>query len=49
MMNPLIVPLKVLKGHLIKESLGVLEAFWHPTEPWIVSVGADGVGKLWCC
>lgn len=49
MMNPLIVPLKVLKGHLIKESLGVLQAFWHPSEPWIVSVGADGVGKLWCC
>ena len=48
MTEPLIVPLKVLRGHEIKESLGVLEARWHPKEPWIVSVGADGVGRLWC-
>jgi ribosome biogenesis protein ERB1 len=46
--NPLIVPLKVLRGHDIKEGLGVLEAKWHPREPWVVSVGADGVGRLWC-
>ena len=46
--NPLIVPLKVLKGHEIKEGLGVLEAKWHPREPWVVSVGADGNGRLWC-
>ncbi|ORY81831.1 NUC169 domain-domain-containing protein [Leucosporidium creatinivorum] len=46
--NPLIVPLKVLKGHEIKDSLGVLDAKWHPREPWVVSVGADGMGRLWC-
>ncbi|GAA5986015.1 hypothetical protein JCM5350_005497 [Sporobolomyces pararoseus] len=46
--NPLIVPLKVLKGHSVTESLGVLDAKWHPREPWVVSVGADGVGRLWC-
>ncbi|KAM0791153.1 hypothetical protein ACM66B_005638 [Microbotryomycetes sp. NB124-2] len=47
--NPLIVPLKVLRdGHQVKDSLGVLDAKWHPTEPWIVSVGADGMGRLWC-
>lgn len=46
--NPLIVPLKVLKGHAIKDGLGVLEAKWHPREPWVVSVAADGVGRLWC-
>ncbi|GAA6060488.1 hypothetical protein JCM10212_007119 [Sporobolomyces blumeae] len=45
--NPLIVPLKVLKGHSVTESLGVLDAKWHPREPWVVSVGADGVGRLW--
>ncbi|GAA97945.1 uncharacterized protein L969DRAFT_19282 [Mixia osmundae IAM 14324] len=45
--NPLIVPLKVLRGHGIKDGLGVLEAKWHPKEPWIASVGADGVGRLW--
>lgn len=46
--NPLIVPLKVLRGHEIKDSLGVLDVKWHPKEPWVVSVGADGVGRLWC-
>ncbi|BGO91429.1 hypothetical protein NBRC10512_003089 [Rhodotorula toruloides] len=46
--NPLIVPLKVLRGHDIKDSLGVLDVKWHPKEPWVVSVGADGVGRLWC-
>lgn len=49
MMNALIVPLKLLKSaHTIQNSLGVLDAKWHPTEPWIVSVGADGIGRLWC-
>ncbi|GAA6034052.1 hypothetical protein JCM8097_000668 [Rhodosporidiobolus ruineniae] len=46
--NPLIVPLKVLKGHDVADSLGVLGVVWHPREPWCVSVGADGVGRLWC-
>ncbi|BGP16275.1 hypothetical protein JCM10213_007719 [Rhodosporidiobolus nylandii] len=46
--NPLIVPLKRLVGHDIKDSLGVLDIKWHPREPWCVSVGADGVGRLWC-
>ncbi|GAA5909660.1 hypothetical protein JCM6882_008457 [Rhodosporidiobolus microsporus] len=46
--NPLIVPLKVLKGHDVTESLGVLDVKWHPREAWCVSVGADGIGRLWC-
>ncbi|KAH8926717.1 BOP1NT-domain-containing protein [Atractiella rhizophila] len=45
--NPLIVPLKILHGHEPREGLGVLDARWHPREPWLVSVGADGIGKLW--
>lgn len=45
--NPLIVPLKVLRGHQITEGLGVLDANFHPREPWIVSAGADGTAKLW--
>lgn len=45
--EPLIVPVKILRGHIIKDSLGVLQAKWHPKEPWIVSVGADGVARLW--
>ncbi|GAA5857566.1 hypothetical protein JCM9279_002515 [Rhodotorula babjevae] len=46
--NPLLVPLKVLRGHNVTDSLGVLDVKWHPREPWCVSVGADGVGRLWC-
>ena len=45
--NPLIVPLKVLRGHAIIEGLGVLDAKFHPKEPWIVSAGADGTARLW--
>ncbi|GAA6019946.1 hypothetical protein JCM10207_003346 [Rhodosporidiobolus poonsookiae] len=45
--NPLLVPLKVLKGHDVTDSLGVLDVRWHPREAWCVSVGADGVGRLW--
>jgi len=45
--NPLIVPLKVLRGHGIVEGLGVLDAKFHPKEPWIVSAGADGTARLW--
>jgi ribosome biogenesis protein ERB1 len=45
--EPLIVPVKVLKGHEVTGALGVLQAKWHPKEPWIASVGSDGVGRLW--
>jgi WD40 repeat protein len=46
--NPLIVPLKVLRGHAkTSEGLGVLDAVFHPTQPWLFSCGADGTIKLW--
>jgi ribosome biogenesis protein ERB1 len=55
--NPVIVPLKVLKGHRVVESLGidpseradvgVLEVEWHPRLAWLVSAGADGKAILW--
>eukprot|EP00828_Plagiopyla_frontata_P030545 TRINITY_DN3983_c0_g1_i4.p1 TRINITY_DN3983_c0_g1~~TRINITY_DN3983_c0_g1_i4.p1 ORF type:complete len:270 (-),score=27.45 TRINITY_DN3983_c0_g1_i4:126-842(-) len=45
--NPLIVPLKVLKGHTIKNELGVLDIVFHPTQPWIFSAGADHKLILW--
>jgi ribosome biogenesis protein ERB1 len=47
MENPTIVPLKVLKGHSVVESLGVMDMDWHPREPWLVSAGADGTCRLW--
>ncbi|CAN6653485.1 ribosome biogenesis protein Erb1p [Trichomonascus vanleenenianus] len=45
--NPLLVPLKVLKGHQVKSSLGVLSVAWHPKEAWLFSAGADGTARLW--
>ena len=56
--NPVIVPLKVLKGHRIVDSLGmrsqatlltlgVLGVEWHPRLAWLISAGADGKAILW--
>lgn len=47
MKNPLLVPLKILKGHEITNSLGVLATVWHPKEAWLFSAGADGTARLW--
>ncbi|KAL0093340.1 NUC169 domain-containing protein [Phycomyces blakesleeanus] len=45
--NPLIVPVKILRGHTEKDGLGVLNIEFHPTQPWIFSSGADGSLRLW--
>lgn len=42
MRNPLVVPVKILKGHTIRNRLGVLSLSFHPTQPWLFSGGADG-------
>lgn len=47
MKNPLLVPLKILKGHEITSNLGVLATIWHPKEAWLFSAGADGTARLW--
>ncbi len=47
MENASIVPLKVLRGHQVRQQLGVLDVDWHPREPWCVSAGADGTCRLW--
>lgn len=47
MTNPLLVPLKVLKGHDVKSGLGILRVEWHPREAWLFSAAADGTAKLW--
>ncbi|XP_076449678.1 ribosome biogenesis protein bop1-like [Babylonia areolata] len=44
--NPLIVPVKVLRGHAITNKLGVMDCQFHPTQPWIFSAGADGTIRL---
>ena len=46
-MNPLIVPVKILKGHGIRDRLGVLDCIFHPDQPWLFSAGADGRLLLW--
>ncbi|KAF8302614.1 BOP1NT-domain-containing protein [Clavulina sp. PMI_390] len=46
--DPLIVPLKVLKGHSVSDGLGVLEIRWSKEKPWLVSAGADGKVAVWC-
>lgn len=45
--NALILPLKVLKGHTVREGEGVKDIKFHPTQPWIFSAGADGKVSLW--
>ncbi|KPP79595.1 ribosome biogenesis protein bop1-like [Scleropages formosus] len=44
--NPLIVPVKVLKGHTLTHNLGVLDVAFHPTQPWVFSSGADATIRL---
>uniref|UniRef100_A0A803WGJ9 BOP1 ribosomal biosis factor n=1 Tax=Ficedula albicollis TaxID=59894 RepID=A0A803WGJ9_FICAL len=45
--NPLLVPLKVLKGHAPALDLGVLDVAFHPQQPWLFSSGADGTVRLY--
>ncbi|KAN0064127.1 Ribosome biogenesis protein erb1 [Thecaphora frezii] len=45
--NALIVPLKVLRGHEVRNGLGVLQGTWHPSLPWLFTAGADGQARVW--
>lgn len=46
MQNPLIVPVKVLKGHKVERNLGVLDCCFHPHQPWVFSSAADKTIRL---
>ncbi|KAL4076042.1 NUC169 domain-containing protein [Scleroderma yunnanense] len=48
MTDPLIVPLKILRGHEVNDGLGVLQVKWVNKQPWLVSAGADGKAIVWC-
>lgn len=48
MTNPLIVPVKILRGHKVVDSAGVLDCAFHPTQPWLFTAGADGDVLLFC-
>ncbi|CAB3993998.1 ribosome biogenesis BOP1 [Paramuricea clavata] len=47
MQNPLIVPVKLLRGHKPTENLGVLDCAFHPSQPWIFTCGADSTVRLY--
>lgn len=42
MRNPMLIPVKILKGHSVTNKLGVLTIKFHPTQPWLFTGGADG-------
>jgi len=44
--NPLIVPVKILRGHAVVQNLGVLDCQFHPTQPYIFTAGADSTIRL---
>ncbi|KAK3279018.1 Ribosome biogenesis protein 1 [Cymbomonas tetramitiformis] len=46
--NPLIVPVKILRGHAVEDHLGVLDCTFHPTLPWLFTAGADQTVRLFC-
>ncbi|XP_052230147.1 ribosome biogenesis protein bop1-B-like [Dreissena polymorpha] len=45
--NPLIVPVKVLRGHKAEKGVGILDCVFHPSQPWIFSAGADTTIRLY--
>jgi len=45
--NAFIVPLKVLRGHIQRDNIGVLDIKFHPFQPWIFSCAADRTIRLW--
>jgi ribosome biogenesis protein ERB1 len=47
MENATIVPVKMLKGHMVVSQLGVLDIDWHPIQPVLATAGADGTCSLW--
>jgi ribosome biogenesis protein ERB1 len=42
MQNPLVVPVKILRGHAVVGEVGVMALAFHPTQPWVFSGGSDG-------
>ncbi|KAH9639804.1 hypothetical protein HF086_002949 [Spodoptera exigua] len=45
--NPLLVPLKQLRGGARAADLLVLDLRWHPTQPWLLAACADGTLRLY--
>lgn len=47
MTNPLIVPVKIIRGHAVHDFTGVLDVAFHPTQPWLFTAGGDGRACLY--
>jgi len=45
--NPLIVPVKKLRGHEKNNDFGILSVMFHNMQPWVFSSGADRTIKLY--
>lgn len=45
--EPLIVPVKVLKGIKTTKNYGVLDVKFHPNHPWVFGAGVDGSIRLY--
>ncbi|CAF0752630.1 unnamed protein product [Didymodactylos carnosus] len=45
--NPLIVPVKILRGHKITNDIGILDCLFHPQQPWIFTSGSDSTIRLY--
>ena len=43
----IILPLKVLRGHTVRDLEGVKCIKFHPKQPWVFSAGKDGKLLLW--
>merc|ERR1719473_1835039 len=44
--EPLIVPVKVLKGWRKKKVGSVMDVKFHPSEPWVFGSGGDGTIRM---
>lgn len=48
MQDPIIVPVKIIQAHPVsEEGLGVLDASFHPLQPWLFTAGTDSLIKLY--
>jgi len=45
--NPLVVPVKILRGHKDTGGFGVMSCQFHPTQPWLITCGADSTVRLY--
>ena len=45
--EPLIVPVKVLKGVKTSKEYGVMSVAFHPQHPWLFGAGVDGTIRLY--